>query len=118
MLGYDESIRKAKDGVMVELINIGEGVQGDYNEENPDDVNLLRFYVYTSESMTSDIDAEDWYEVDSWCTNLPAELPDKQLQKGLRILFKEFYSALKDDHTVSIRRLGDTMSWISEENVS
>lgn len=41
MLNYEESVRKAKNGVMIELINIGEGMIGDYDENNPEDTNLL-----------------------------------------------------------------------------
>lgn len=117
MLNYEESITKAKDGVMVEIINIGEGVQGDYNENDPEDINLLRFDIYTNESHTSNANESGWESVDSWCTMLPATMDNTKITRALNMLFDEFYNALKNDHTVSIRRLGDTLSWISEEDI-
>ncbi len=117
MLNYEESVRKAKNGVMIELINIGEGMIGDYNENNPEDTNLLRFDVYTNASRTSDPDDENWESIDSWCTLLPATMSEEKITKALDVLFNEFYDALKDDLTTSIRRLGDNLSWTSEEDI-
>ena len=117
MLGYEESVTKAKNGVMVELTNIGEGIQGEYNENDPDDINLLRFYVYTNETHTSNPNDSDWTDIDSWCTMLPADMDNEKIAKALNMLFNEFYEALKNDHTVSIRRLGDTLSWTSEKDI-
>ena len=87
MLRIEEEIKKAKDGVMVTLSNIGEGIHGDYDKNDEDDVNLLRFYIYTDEGRSCDPDKGGWQEKDSWCTDLAADMPDDMLQKALDVIF-------------------------------
>jgi len=72
-----------------------------------DDVNLLRFDLHL------EAEADDR---ESNCTNLTADAPDEIQKKALVIIFKEFYDALVDDRSASVRPLADWLSWISDED--
>ena len=61
-----------RDNVRVEWDYIGEGISGDYNGDNPEDIKLLRFRVSSRDG------AEDiWTDVDdgSYCTCMPLDTP-------------------------------------------
>jgi hypothetical protein len=109
MLGYNEEMELIKDNVKVCWINLGEGVCGDYDEEDPDDINLLRYDVYVN-------DGDYWEAVDdaSYCTNVSADTDNDELLRLLNILLNEFYNALHDDTSVSVKKLGERMSWIGQ----
>lgn len=117
MLRIEEEIKKAKDGVMVTLSNIGEGIRGDYNKNDEDDVNLLRFYIYTDEGRSCDPDKGSWQEKDSWCTELAADMPDDMLQKALDVIFNRVFDALADDLDASVRHIGQELSWLGERDL-
>lgn len=107
MLGYEESFELTKDGITVSLINIGEGIHGDYNKEDPEDTNLLRFCLHLDEEVD---------DRESNCTNLTADASDEIQKRALVLIFKEFYNALIDDRTTSVRPLADWLSWLSDED--
>ena len=108
MLDYNEEMEFIKDNVKVCWVNLGEGHCGDYDENNPDDENLLRFDVYV-------FNGNDWEVVDdaSYCTCVTAETDDGELMRMLRILMSEFYNVLHHDIYASVKKLGERMSWIS-----
>lgn len=108
MLGYHEEIELIKDNVKVIWENIGEGHCGDYNEEDPEDENLLRFSVFVQEDNS-------WVEVDdaSYCTNVNANTDKDRLYELLNVLMDEFYEILHYDIHSSVKRLAERMSWIS-----
>lgn len=56
------------DKIRVDWYDAGEGLSGDYNPEDPDDIHLLRFDVYKKVG-------EDWEEVEdaSYCTRMPSK---------------------------------------------
>lgn len=117
MLGIEEEIKKAKDGVMVTLSNIGEGIHGDYDKNDEDDVNLLRFYIYTDEGRSCDPDKGGWQEKDSWCTDLAADMPDDMLQKALDVIFDRVFDVLGNDPEASVRHIGQELSWLGERDL-
>jgi DNA-directed RNA polymerase subunit RPC12/RpoP len=84
----------------------GEGYWGDYNPENPEDRELLRFDI---DKMTEN----GWEAVDdaSYCTAVPADTEIDKLVKGIYIIFKEY----KDVDLDSCKKLGEALSWISLE---
>lgn len=98
--------------VKVEWYNAGEGLQGDYNPDDPDDINLLRFDVYKKEK-----DAKEWEPVDdaSYCTQLPDEVEDWIKVKGLEMLMDEVFEPLVGGNR--IKKLCEMLSWISEDNI-
>jgi hypothetical protein len=57
--------------VKIEWVNLGEGFDGDYDPENPDDRNLLRFEVYRNEGI-------EWVAIEdgSYCTLVDAIYDD------------------------------------------
>lgn len=98
------------DRIRVDFVNIGEGYQGNYNPDDPEDRNLLRFDVYCRDSGK-----DEWREVDdaSYCTTIPADTPHEVLESKIRILFAEYRSVT--DHILeggSVKKLGETLSWI------
>ena len=69
---------------MAEWNDIGEGLSGDYDPNDPDDRRLLRFDVYERV-------AGQWWPVDggSYCTGLPVDTPYEQLADGLTVILRE-----------------------------
>ena len=108
MLAYGEELELVKDNVKVIWENIGEGYYGDYDEENSEDENLLRFTVYVNEEG-------EWIEVDdaSYCTTVTADTDNGKLMELLNVLMDEFYDVLHYDIYASVKKLGERMSWIS-----
>ena len=107
MLAYEEELELIKDDVKVIWENIGEGYNGDYDEDDPEDENLLRYTVYVK-------DNGEWREVDdaSYCTLVPADTDKEYLMKLLEILMDEFYDVLHDNIDSSVKKLAERMSWI------
>lgn len=97
-----------KDKVRVELITIGEGLHGDYNADDPEDVELLRFYVEKKDDNEMFNPIEDG----SYCTLLPASLDREDKMKALHLLMDVFYEPVMKDQ--SIKKLGERMSHFCE----
>lgn len=93
--------------IKVEWTNLGEGINGDYEEGNPADVNLLRFDVYILRNGR-------WKEVDdaSYCTEMPADTDVDTLKRAAAYLAKEYAMVLGDDPNASVKKLGERLSWI------
>ena len=97
-----------RNGVKIDWVNLDEGFDGDYDPENPDDKNLLRFDV-------SKLDAEtnEWTEVEdgSYCTQVPADTNHATLRRILTSFMNEIY-----DDVVSVgkaKRTCEMLSWTS-----
>ena len=101
-----------KDNVRVDLCYIEEGINGNYNPDDPDDIPLLRFDVYVM------VDNE-WEPVDdaSYCTMLPLTISMRQEALALSYLMEFFYSVLHYDPTANVKKLGERLSWINIENL-
>ena len=93
--------------VKVEWVNCDEGIHGDYNPEDPDDINLLRFDVYLARDGR-------WEAVDdaSYCTNMPADTPKPILKRALLYLLREYSNVLNSDPEQSVKKMGEGLSWI------
>ena len=93
------------DMIRVDWCNIGEGWYGDYNPADPEDEELLRFYVYQRE------DAE-WVEVEnaSYCTTNSVNTKDSVLIQKLNIIYVCYEEALQGEY--SVKKLGESLSWI------
>lgn len=94
--------------VRVSWTNCGEGINGDFDPHDPTDENLLRFDVSVN------IEGE-WVEKESRCTNFPANATLREKKCALEFIFNEFYMALADDPTVSVKVLADIMSHIAPD---
>lgn len=97
------------DVLRVDWYNAGEGTCGDYDPENPDDINLLRFDVYVK-------DGDEWVEVEdaSYCTCMPTSASAAILQKALTAIFKRYRAVIDGPEYPSVKKLGEELSYISE----
>lgn len=99
--------------VRVEWDCLGEGLLGgEYNEDDPQDVDVLRFYV-----MHMNEEGE-WVEVDdgSYCTQVPSDADESVLQAGLRKIMNDVYDDVVAER--SIKKTCETLSWMSPEQLN
>jgi hypothetical protein len=106
-------VRLTRNDVTVEWESIGEGFNGDYDPEDPDDQPLLRFYVSRRSVSPSGLVAWDEVEDASYCTQVPEATPAPVLAKLLEQLMDEFYEPVTQGR--SVKKLGERLSWISPE---
>lgn len=80
---------------------IGEGLSGDYNPDDPDDLPLLRFTVYKRFGGT-------WEQLDdgSYCTLLTTSLTPAQAQAVLKRIW------LRVSDATSPKRVCEALSWM------
>lgn len=102
-----------RDNVKVEWDAIGEGLHGDYDPADPEDVELLRFYISVLRDGV-------WMEKEdaSYCTRLPVAASAEEQIAGLEILLDQFHCALSANIDISVKKLGEQMSWIDLDRVS
>ena len=93
--------------VKVEWVNLGEGLSGDYDETDPEDLNLLRFDVYLLNRDTG-----EWEDPGnaSYCTQMPADTSPEVLVKALQRIMDEVESPLEDGS--SYKRILEELSWM------
>ena len=100
------------DWLRVDWYNADEGLCGDYDPDDPQDINILRFDVYRRG------DDSAWEEVPdaSYATQVPADTELDILERALRYIFKQYEDALKDDRYASVKKLGEGLSWIGADS--
>ncbi len=106
----DESIVTIQDDtIMAVLEDIGEGYNGDYNPEDEDDEQLLRFTVYISED-----DRFEQIDDASYCTYIPLSTPFGELTRLCKVIFDE-YRNVADAYRngSSVKKLGERLSWLT-----
>lgn len=118
----NETILEIEDSrLKVELADIGEGFNGDYNPDDPQDVPLVRFYVYEREGADALACENDMPDNDGWvpvresscCTGIPVDSPRHELEEYAQIVFDEFADALPvKDTGASVKSLADRLSWL------
>jgi hypothetical protein len=106
----DNANELVRGDVKVEWAELGEGKDGDYDPNDPDDIELLRFDVSREEG-------DDWEAIDdaSYCTQVPVSATPEQRAKGLQLIMDEIYDAASEDH--SIKKACEHLSWISLESI-
>lgn len=97
------------DILRVDWYDCYEGLCGDYNPEDPNDVHLLRFDVYQKYD-------DEWMPVEdaSYCTQMPYETEPDILERALKSIFKEYKAGIIAG--VSVKKLGEHLSWISPDD--
>ena len=87
-----------------EWVDLGEGRDGDYDPDDPNDVALLRFDTYRR-------DGDNWEAIDdgSYCTAIPVGTPDPVLLKGLTLIVNELNAAAGR----SPKRILEALSWMN-----
>lgn len=95
-----------EDNVKVSWSECGEGYNGDYNPEDPDDVELLRFDVYRWDGI-------DWEPVDnaSYCTGVPVNTPTERQTELLRVILDDVADDVRAG--ISIKKKCEHLSWIT-----
>lgn len=100
-------MRLIKEDVMVEWVRLGEGIAGDFNPDDPEDEELLRFDVsrWDNESCA-------WEEVPdaSYCTLVPVGASHEQKLNGLQSIMSEVFEPVMEKH--SIKKLCERLSHI------
>ena len=95
--------------VKVEIEWLGEGWDGDYDPDNPDDVPFLRFSVYEL--------ADDgvWESIDdsSYCTLLPATISIDMAMEALKYIMNTVEGRVVGGHP--IKKVCESLSWIKPE---
>ena len=94
--------------VKVEWMELGEGLDGDYDPENPDDVELLRFDVYVQKNKWGDWEAPP---DSSYCTRVPVSSTPEERAKLLKLIMDRVYQAVQLGHNIS--KVCERLSWIS-----
>ena len=106
------------DVIKVEFIDIGEGYNGDYDPEDPEDAELLRFDVYIQRDCSDDKlgeDDDEWVEVEdsSYCTYIHADTDKDKIEKAISVIFDEYKNcATHIRNGGSVKKLGESLSWI------
>jgi hypothetical protein len=104
--------------VQVAWVELGEGWSGEYNEDDPEDIELLRFDTFVRGPLIEALRLEGEMVDDEWawvhngshCTRFPvATSPELQLA-ALRYIMERVGPALEAGDSPS--RLLDEMSWI------
>ena len=126
----DNEIIVSDELLKVELVDIGEGIQGDYNENDPEDKPLLRFDVYIRDPKTYeenlacerplDDSCVGWEAVEdaSYCTNLCAWSPVSVLGRAAEAIFDKYRNEIDSfPLEFSVKKLGEYLSHISEGDV-
>jgi hypothetical protein len=100
--------------VMVEWSELGEGWEGEYNENDPNDEELLRFDV----SIWNCDPEEPWIAVEdaSYCTAFPVNTDPILRERALNYIMDEIWEQLADSRC-SIKRICEKLSWINPIDV-
>ena len=95
--------------VRADWYRAGEGFCGDYNPNNPDDEELLRFDIYYREDENA-----EWKEVEdaSYCTFVSVDDDEETKEFHLIHIWKEYNDVLFHDTTASVKKLGERLSWV------
>lgn len=102
-----EDMELIEGNVKVEWTYIGEGVSGDYEEDDLEDERLLRFYIYTRENESEDF---VYVEDSSYCTNFPLESTEEEKRNGLEVLMQGVYEHASKGE--SLRKICQQLSHI------
>ncbi len=98
--------------VKVEWSDLGEGIQGDYNPDDKDDVHLYRFDISVKPSGKRAYEAVDDA---SYCTQVPVDSSVPILRKGLEMIMDEIFDAVVGGN--SIRKACERMSWLDVPSI-
>jgi hypothetical protein len=113
-----------KGDLAIQFEDIGEGLNGDYNPDDPNDMALLRFDASALGEIKErhgDGDCEDqeggwrYLEDSSYCTLLSTTLNDDERRKAADLIIDFALPRLKDGR--SPKHVFGECSWISDEDV-
>ena len=101
-------MKSKDDRFRVEWVNLGEGWSGDYDPDDPEDENLLRFdcYVHNGEIWEDPGDA-------SYCTRMPANTDPRILRRVIKIILERFADTYAAH---SYKRALEELSWLCPDD--
>lgn len=104
-----------KGNIKAEWVELGEGWSGDYDPDDPEDDELLRF------DMSYKDEHGIWQEIpdSSYCTRMPVKAPENIKLQALQVILDEYVNACSGhyhENSPSCKRLGEKMSWICPED--
>ena len=104
----NENIGITRGQVRVDFVDLYEGLEGDYDPDDPNDIHLLRFDVYKMDDDAKWVDVGD----SSYCTQVPSGTSINKLYDILQIIMSEVYEPVCAGD--SIKRICERLSWIDE----
>jgi len=105
----NEHLALTKNNVKVEWTYHGEGHSGDYNSNDPDDTELLRFFVYKRMSLLNEW---EYVKDSSYCTCFPLNSDNILKVKALLIIMDLVYDKVVNGQT--IKKVCERISHIDE----
>lgn len=107
----DEVVMTVMDDVLrVDWCNIGEGYNGDFDPDDPEDANLLRFDV-----SVKCVDGWEPVVDGSACTCVPADTPEDVLKRLLQHIFNSYREVIHGCEYPSVSRITDKLSYLAGE---
>jgi len=96
-----------KENVKVEWEQLGEGRDGEYNPNDPNDQEYLRFYISKQSPNGT------WENLDdgSFCTLFPVSASHEQKEKALVLIIDKVFDEIQRGG--SIKKICEELSWIS-----
>lgn len=91
------------------FVYLGEGMNGDYDPSDPDDVPLLRIDIYRRGGRDG-----DWEQEESRCTLFPAHVPFDWKYRAL--VTAKLYIEAGIEQGKTLRQLADELSHIHPDN--
>jgi hypothetical protein len=94
---------------------LGEGLSGDYDESDPDDVAFLRFTIYKRTGHSGE-DWIDWEAIEdaSYCTQIRTDTPAETLSLLIARIFNEVYGKVEAGQ--SIKKVCELLSWLHADD--
>ena len=91
----------SRGSVTVCIENLHEGYNGDYDQNNPNDENLLWFTIYKDNEEVPD---------GSYCTTIPVSAELTEIYASAKKILESVYEPLMND--LSIKKICEELSWI------
>ena len=115
----DETIAVVDDNLIkVEMAYIGEGYNGDYDENNPEDKPLLRFYTYINTHHGTDDSNSFWEDLEdgSCCTTIPKDSDITHIVDAAKKILAELRKTItcydEEKGIPSAKHVAEKMSWL------
>lgn len=100
--------------LMVYLVDIGEGYEGDYDPEDPDDAELLRIDAYPLKEDGT-IDDDRTFSV---CTSIKKDSTPLIQRKAIHHIYWAIRQFMKDNPGSSLKAVMEDLSYLSDEDFS
>jgi len=99
-------VRITRGNARVEFERLGEGYFGDFDPDDPEDEELLRFETYRKDESGSWAPCRDG----GYCTALPVATPLDGRQQALDMLMATLQGGIESDR---VKHIAEMASWIS-----